>query len=348
MNKDAVATGPGKFFIIAAALVIIIAGLKASQALLVPFLLSVFIAIIVGPVLSWLRNRGIPSWAALPILIVGLLIIGLLVGALLGSSMHDFSRSLPQYHENLKERLSFFSNILSRLGITVADQAFLEAVNPGVVMQFASKLLTGFGNILSNSFLILLTVIFILLESSTFQVKLRNAFNPSKTTLANLDRCLAEINRYMTIKTWISLGTGILVAVWLAVLGVDYPVLWGVLAFLFNYVPNIGSIIAAVPAVLLALIQLGASGAMLAAGGYIVLNVVIGNVIEPRFMGKGLGLSTLVVFLSLVFWGWVFGPVGMLLSIPLTMTVKIVMSSMEETKWLATILGQAAEKDQSP
>ena len=119
---------------------------------------------------------------------------------------------------------------------------------------------------------------------------------------------------------------------------VDYPLLWGLLAFLLNYIPNLGSIIAAVPTVLLTLVQLGWSAALIVFAGYSVVNVVIGSFIEPRFMGKGLGLSTLVVFLSLVFWGWVLGPVGMLLSVPLTMTLKIALESSEENRWLAKLL----------
>jgi predicted PurR-regulated permease PerM len=145
----------------------------------------------------------------------------------------------------------------------------------------------------------------------------------------------------MGIKTWTSMLTGVLVSLWLWLLGVDHAQLWGVMAFLLNYVPNIGSFIAAVPAVLLALVQLGPGSALLAALGYLVVNIIIGNVIEPRFMGKGLGLSTLVVFLSLVFWGWVLGPVGMLLSVPLTITVKLALDSKPETRWLGVLLGPA-------
>jgi AI-2 transport protein TqsA len=124
----------------------------------------------------------------------------------------------------------------------------------------------------------------------------------------------------------------------LFVIGVDYPIMWGMLAFAFNFIPNIGSIIAAVPAVLLAVVQLGPGSALEAAACYVAINMVVGNVIEPRFMGKGLGLSTLVVFLSLLFWGWVFGPIGMLLSVVLTMTLKMLLESSEETRWMALLL----------
>jgi predicted PurR-regulated permease PerM len=198
--------------------------------------------------------------------------------------------------------------------------------------------------VLSNAFLILLTVIFILLEAATFPGKLNAAFGSSEETAGTFESFLGKINRYMVIKTWMSLMTGILVAVFLAILRVDYPVLWGLLAFMFNYVPNIGSIIAAVPPVLLAFIQFGTTKALIAAAGYVVFNVIIGNVVEPRFMGRGLGLSTLVVFLSLVFWGWILGPVGMVLSIPLTMTLKIALESAEETKWAGILLGVSAVK----
>ncbi|MEJ2034102.1 MAG: AI-2E family transporter, partial [Deltaproteobacteria bacterium] len=178
-----------------------------------------------------------------------------------------------------------------------------------------------------------------LLEASSFPAKLRASRHDPQAALAGYEQVVRDINDYMKIKTWISLATGIFIAIWLAILGVDYPLLWGVLAFLLNYVPNIGSIIAAVPAVLLALVQLGTTSALLAAAGYLAVNMVVGNVVEPRFMGRGLGLSTLVVFLSLVFWGWVWGPIGMLLSVPLTMMIKIALASNEETRRFAILLG---------
>ena len=145
----------------------------------------------------------------------------------------------------------------------------------------------------------------------------------------------------MSIKTWTSAATGVLVALWLWLLGVDYPALWGMLAFLLNYVPNIGSIIAAVPAVLLALIQVGTGTAFLVMAGYMVINIVMGSVVEPKYMGKGLGLSALVVFLSLVFWGWILGTAGMLLSVPLTVAVKLALDSKKESQWLGVLLVSA-------
>ena len=166
---------------------------------------------------------------------------------------------------------------------------------------------------------------------------------PAAPATAGFGKFLDSVNSYMAIKGWVSLATGLIIAIWLTILDVDYPLLWGLLAFLFNFVPNIGSIIAAIPAVLLALVQFGPGAAMAAGAGYVAVNIIMGNVIEPRFMGKGVGLSTLVVFISLVFWGWVLGPVGMLLSVPLTMIVKLALEARQDTRWIAVLLGPDIE-----
>jgi predicted PurR-regulated permease PerM len=203
----------------------------------------------------------------------------------------------------------------------------------------AANTLAGLSGLLTNVFMILLTVIFILLEASGFPQKLRTALGDPEESLGQFKSITESVNRYLAMKTIFSLATGVAVAIWLAILGVDFALLWGLVAFLLNYVPNIGSIIAAIPAVLLALIQLGVGPALLACLGYVVVNVVFGSILEPKFMGRGLGLSALVVFLSLVFWGWVLGPVGMVLSVPLTMIVKVALESHEDTQWIAVMLG---------
>ena len=211
-------------------------------------------------------------------------------------------------------------------------------------MQLAGNTLASFGNVMTNAFLILLTVIFIFAEEVGFREKLLNARGASESSLEGLESFTRSVNRYLAIKTLLSLVTGLLVLLVLWVQGVDYPVMWALLAFLLNFVPTVGSFLAAVPAVLLALVQLGPTQAGFLGMAYVVINLVIGNVVEPRWMGKGLNLSPLVVFLSLVFWGWVLGPVGMLLSIPLTILVKIALESDAETAWVGIMLGSG--KDQ--
>jgi AI-2 transport protein TqsA len=149
--------------------------------------------------------------------------------------------------------------------------------------------------------------------------------------------------RYLVIKTLTSAAAGLAILVWLLIIGVDYPVLWATLSFLLNYVPNIGAIIAALPVALLALVQLGVGSAFLTVLGFVVVHIVLGNLIEPKVMGKGLSISTLVVSLSMVFWGWVLGPIGMILSVPMTSLVKIALESYKETRGLAIMLGSDTE-----
>lgn len=328
----------------AAAFVIVVAGMRAAEAILIPFLLSIFLAIISAPPLFWLERKKLPRWLAMLVVITAIVGVGFAVTALVGTSINDFSRDIPFYKARLQEQFGGIVGWLAGHGVQISKEQIYGYVDPGKAMELVGKLFNGFGGVLANSFLIFITVIFILFEAHSFPRKLRAVVSDPENQLARFDQFTRNLKHYLAIKTLASLGTGIGVGVWLWVLGVDYPVLWGLLAFLLNYVPNIGSIIAAVPAVLLAVVQLGPATAAWAALGFLVINVIFGNFIEPRFMGRGLGLSTLVVFLSLVFWGWVLGPVGMFLSVPLTMTAKIALDSNESTRWISVMLGPEARE----
>jgi len=339
MNAIKQKTEASKILVTIAAFVIVVAGMSAAKVILVPFLLAAFIAIISAPPLFWLQRKGLPTWLALVIVIIGVLFIGLLVAGLVGSSVKDFSEDLPVYNAKFKQHTAVIMGWLEKHGVDVSGLALTKIFNPGGAMKLVAVLLNSLGNVLASGFLILMTVIFMLLEASSFPAKLRTALSEPQSSLTRLDIFISNVKHYMAIKTLVSLATGIFIAIWLTIIGVDYPLLWGLLTFALNYVPNIGSIIAAAPAVLLAIIQLGLIRALLAAAGYIVINLLMGSVIEPRFMGRGLGLSTLVVFLSLLFWGWILGPVGMLLSVPLTITAKIALDSRDETRWIAILLG---------
>ncbi|HEY5734556.1 MAG TPA: AI-2E family transporter [Gammaproteobacteria bacterium] len=337
-----------RFLLMAAAFVILVAGMKAAQPILVPFLLSVFIAIISAPSMFYLQRRGLPTAIALLLVLAAVISILFLVAILVGNSIEDFRQSLPLYQSRLQDQLGALISLFAKVGINLSLGEVQAYFDPGVVMRMVANTLNGLGSVLTNGFLILLTVAFILAEASSFPAKLHRVLDRPEHSLPGFDHFLQTVKQYMAIKTWVSLATGAIVWLGLWLLGVDYPFLWGVMAFFLNYVPNIGSIIAAIPAVLLALIQLGWGHALAVALLYLAINIVMGNVVEPRYMGKGLGLSTLVVFLSLIFWGWVLGPVGMLLSIPLTMTVKIAMDNNEETRWIAILLdseNQAAVED---
>ena len=322
-----------------ASFVIVVAGMRAAQPIIVPFLLSAFIAVIFTSPLFWLDRKGVPKVIAVLIVLMGIMVIGLIMIVLVGTSLQDFSDELPAYQAQLQQETTKIIAWLGNKGINISDQELLKHVNPGSAMKLFAGTLDSFRKVLTNAFLIVLTVIFILLEVSGFPDKLRVALGDTESSFGSFNKITNGIKRYMAIKTLTSLATGIFVGIWLAILGVDYPVLWGLVAFLLNYVPNIGSIIAAIPAVLLSFIQIDMVHALFAALGYVVVNIVIGSVIEPRVMGRGMGLSTLVVFLSLVFWGWVLGPVGMLLSVPLTMILKIALEHNEDTRWIAVMLG---------
>jgi predicted PurR-regulated permease PerM len=305
MSGDAITqSGAMRFLFVSAALVVIIAGMRVAAPILVPFLLAIFIAVISAPPLFWLQARGLPTFLSLIFVIGAIVSVVLLLALLVGTSVDDFSRALPEYQLRLQEILTHVVNWLTGLGVEVSTERVRNAFDPSAVMRLANSMLSGLGGVLSNIFLILFTVMFILLEASGFPSKLRAALRDPDEQMGNFADLINSVKRYVAIKSVVSLITAIVIGTWLAILGVDFVLLWALLAFILNFVPNIGSIIAAVPAVLLAFIQLGSGTALLAALGYVFVNVVFGSVIEPRVMGRGMGLSTLVVFLSLVFWGF--------------------------------------------
>ncbi|MDA7744183.1 AI-2E family transporter [Porticoccaceae bacterium] len=327
-----------KFLIVFAAFVIVVSGLKMASSLVVPFLLAVFIAMIVSPLLAWLKQRRVPGSVAILLIISLILAIGLVLAAVVGSSVDSFRQDIPVYSAKLSVISESIQQGLTQRGLVIDAEQWQNSFDPSAVMRWVGSTLASFGNVMTNSVLILITVIFILAENTSFGDKLRLA-RGDKSSQAWLAELSSSIHSYLAIKACISAVTGILIYIWLTVLGVDYAVLWGLIAFLLNFVPTVGSFIAAVPAVLLALVQLGVGSAGLTLLGFVVVNFLMGSAIEPRWMGKGLNLSPLVVFVSLVFWGWILGPVGMLLSIPLTIIVKIALAANKDTQWISVMLG---------
>ena len=334
---------PYRVLYIIAALTIVIAGMRASSNILVPMLLAIFISIICSYPLNKLRLRGISKSLSIFIVIICALIIAFVLSLILGASIANFSDNMPLYQSKLEELLSHISTRLGSFGIDFHYTEWRQYFDPGVAFGFAESVFKGLRSTLTNSFLIGLTVIFILLEIPVID---EEKMEKRLVSPSNFQIIINKIQHYFGIKTMTSLVTGAVITIWLLIIGVDYPVLWGLVAFLLNFIPSIGSIIAAIPAVLLALLMNGASIAMLTVAGYVVVNVTIGNIVEPRVMGHGLGLRMLVVFISLVFWGWVFGPIGMLLAVPLTMTLKIMLKNYDQTRPFALLL-EGAEEDEA-
>lgn len=326
-----------------ASLVIVIAGLKVAAPLLAQFLLALFIAVVSMPAIRWMEGKKIPR--AIAILIVLLLILTFIyiVVALVGDSVQSFNANKDVYMAKLTSQVNSMTVWLTSIGIPAQTVDVATLFEKADVMALVTRLVGGIGVIFGDFFVIFLSVVFILAETTTFPTKFARAFSNSQDKMVHVNNILEKIRHYLAIKTAASLLTGVLVSIGLVIIGVDYPFLWGMLAFLLNYIPNIGSIIAAIPAVILALVQLGPIATLWTAIVFFAVNNLVGNFLEPRFMGKMLGLSTFVVFLSLIFWGYIFGSVGMFLSVPLTMTIKIALDTNQKTRWLGIMLGPEEE-----
>ena len=334
----------GYYFIVMASVIVVLAGVKSASEIIVPFLLSLFIAIILSPSFFYLKKKGLPEGMSLLLVVFSFILFLGAVASLIGNSVQDFSANIDLYSQKLTQNYLLLAQYADSFGIDIPVEELSTFINSKQIMLFVSSIIKGMGSMFTNGFVILLTVIFMLLESKSFVQKIKIADN-NTDSMKHIEQIFTKIKEYMMLKALISLLTGFIVWISLLIIGTDYAFLWAVLAFLLNFIPNIGSIIAAVPAVLITLVQLGSVSAAVVTVLYVGINVIIGSVIEPKVMGRGLGLSTLVVFLSLLFWGWLLGMVGMLLSIPLTIMAKIILHENESTRWVSVLLGSGDNLD---
>ena len=330
-----------------AASVIIIAGMMLAESFITLMLLAVFVSIIGVHPVAWLDSKKVPHWLSVVIVLLGFLLIISGLSGIIGGSVSSFTSHLGKYENRLSDILVSINGDFSQYGINLSTDRLTQLFDPAKILDITASTLGQLGNVMSNTALIFFIVLFILLEMNGIALKAKViGAASSKRSLENLSRIEKSVRHYLVIKTFVSLLTGILVGLLLWILGVEYPVLWGLIAFLLNYIPNIGSIIAAIPAVMFAWIQLGFASAVWALIIYATVNLFIGYLVEPRVLGKGMGLSTLVVFLSLIVWGYVLGIVGMFLSVPLTMTIKIILEYNESTRPLAALLGTCEDAEQ--
>jgi predicted PurR-regulated permease PerM len=328
-----------------AAIIIIIAGVVYAKTIIIPFLLALFISIICAQPISWLEKKRIPKGFAIIIVILGLIILFSGFAFLVGGTLSSFSGNVSKYESTLTAISNSFIQFLNEKGLNIPKDQISNLIQPAKILEFTANLVNQLLNMMGNTFLIFLIILFILMEFGSFSVKAKAILSVTDESISYFSTITRNIRHYLGIKTLICLLTGILIYIGVLIIGVDYPLLWALIAGLMNYIPNIGSIIAAVPAVLFALVQLGLGGALWTLGSFMLVNNILGNFVEPRIMGKGLGLSTLVVFLSLLFWGFILGTVGMFLSVPLTMTIKIILEQSEKTRWLAILLGTPADAE---
>jgi predicted PurR-regulated permease PerM len=336
-----------RVLITGASLCVVVAGLRAAGPIIVPVIFSAFLAVLAVPPIKWLQARRVPDWAAVTIVLTGVVGVFVLASLLIGNSISTFGEKLPEYEARTVAVTSSWIAWLEAkgVGVELSTEALLGYVDAGKLADFAGALVASVGAVLSDFVFVLLTTGFIMAEAAGLPRKLQVALGPD-AEVSRFGQIIEDIQEYLSIKTWISLVTGLLAWLLCAAVEVDYALLWGTIAFLLNYIPNLGSIIAAIPPSALAFLLLGWERGLVVACGYVVINTVMGNIIEPKVMGKRLGLSSLVVFLSLVFWGWIWGPLGMFLSVPLTMVVKILLEYSDDMKWLAVLLGSGAEMEE--
>ena len=470
----------------AAGVVVVIAGVHAARAIVIPFLLALFIGVIISAILDWLRRRDINTGLAIFLLIFMLAMSSIIGISVVVSSVNEIVRQLPKLNRVMKEQESnviqwmedrgFPNPLLKSSDPETPEPQSLEIAVPGLVpiptsnsaltsrtksdfeqntastetdippptvttedpsssvssltstpaessssdsnasnaiasedmtdedtdlsdddipvpaveikpfgipdymfgesrhvievrspnpspsipnnsgsmlsvwtpVQVFQVFLESVVGVINYTLIVMLMLVFLLLEWATFGKKLEALPGDSQIFIDQVSEVLASIRRYMLIKTMVSLLTGLMIMIALLMLGADYAALWGIIAFLFNYIPTIGSMVAGIVPTLYVLVDQGPWPATYVALVFIIVNFLIGNLLEPRIMGQGLGLSTFVVFLSLIFWGWVLGPVGMLLAVPLTMMVKIALQSDERTRWLAILLGSRVVSETPP
>ncbi|HFI7632707.1 TPA: AI-2 transporter TqsA [Escherichia coli] len=330
MAKPIITLNGLKIVIMLGMLVIILCGIRFAAEIIVPFILALFIAVILNPLVQHMVRWRVPRVLAVSILMTIIVMAMVLLLAYLGSALNELTRTLPQYRNSIMTPLQALEPLLQRVGIDVSVDQLAHYIDPNAAMTLLTNLLTQLSNAMSSIFLLLLTVLFMLLEVPQLPGKFQQMMARPVEGMAAIQRAIDSVSHYLVLKTAISIITGLGDA--------RFAFVWGLLAFALNYIPNIGSVLAAIPPIAQVLVFNGFYEALLVLAGYLLINLVFGNILEPRIMGRGLGLSTLVVFLSLIFWGWLLGPVGMLLSVPLTIIVKIALEQTAGGQSIAVLL----------
>ena len=325
-----------------AAVIIVIGGLKAAAGFVTLVFVALFLTLLLAPWVKWLTERGIPTALAVLVVALGVSAVGLAITVTLGDSLVRFSRQLPVYSVRVEELEAGFYRWLAGLGIHVDLEGSVldDNLNPTRLMAAVVDLLNAVRGLVTDGVLIMILVVFMLTETGNGRRRIEAAFGSDSGVAESIDRYARRIVDYVKVKTWMSLATGVFVfaVVWL--LRIDFPALWGVLAFLLNYVPTLGSLIAAVPPVMLALLQHGFARAIVVIIAIVAINNIISNLIEPRLMGDQFGMPPWIIFAAFLFWAWVLGPVGMLLAVPLTVALKITLESFKATRPMAALMSK--------
>jgi len=314
---------------------IVLAIIAWSAPVLTPIMLGWYMTALSIPGYFWLQKRGVKPGVALLLLILTLLIGGVAIGVLAIVSLNSLQDGLHLYLDNLDE---FASGLEAAAGETGADLKLADRLGSEGLGKLLASFLPALIDAASSFLFGLVLVAFLLLEAPRFQRLLHNDL-AQRPMLSQMPALMKTAVAYFGIRTRLNLLTGLSFAIWLLLLGVDYALLWGVLTFVLSYIPYIGLFTAMIPPTILALAEFGLTRGILVVVGAVVLNLLVENVLEPSYTGKKLRLSPTVVFISFFLWGWLLGPVGALLSMPITVMLMLVLSQNENTKWLANIIG---------
>jgi AI-2 transport protein TqsA len=323
--------------VVSAALVILLGGMKVASELLSPLIFAIFVAVLCLPMVRWLQRKGLPTWLAVLLLIVGVLALGAALTLFIFLSLRQVRDNLPVYQAQLAALRAQIEAWLSRLDIDLAT-SLLSPIDPATIINTITSLLSQTINGLVLAVLILIGVVFTLLESTRFEGKLRVGLGTTHPLVTQLARFSTAVQQFFYLRTINNLIVAVGSAIFLLVMRVDFALLWAVLIFFLSYIPNIGIVIACIPAVALALIEHGVVAALLVVVGLTAINYVGDYVLTPRLMSQGLDLSQLTVFFSFFLWAYIFGPVGGLLSVPLTLLVKLLLEASDDTRWLAVLM----------
>ncbi len=332
------------YFFYFASFVVIIAGIKMASQVVVILFLAIFISSIFSTLLKVLQKKHIPRLFSYFIILLIVVSIGVMLAYVINISLNDFLTNLPTYEEKFKNTVLDLLHYAQDLGIQIDKAKIMGVLNFNSFFGFTTNIIGSIGTFLSKFLLVVIGVAFILAESKSFQTKLRVIFRNNAKKLEHFNLFSFNIQKYFVVKSFTSFLTGFIITIVLSLLGVDYPILWGVIAMLFNFIPVVGSIIASIPAILLTFMNLDLNTTIWVIVLYVIINVSISNILEPKLMGKELGLSPLVIFFSLIFWGYILGLVGMFLAVPITMTLKIAFDSNTSTHWLGILMSDLSRK----
>jgi AI-2 transport protein TqsA len=321
--------------------VLVLAGMRAAAPVIGPLLIALLITIAWSPASHWLRQRGWPpTVAALTGIVVSLIGLALLV-ALLWSSLLDLQERLPEYQPRVAALQDALQQRLAALPFDSSRLLAAEEVQPGALVGYALSLIGGLTEAVGALALLGLLMAFMMLESVRYPEKLEAVLRATDQTRARITLFGKSMRGYIVINTVFGLIAAVANTLLLLALGVDFAILWGVLSFLLSFVPNVGVLISIVPPALMALLQFGLGRALIVTVGFIVINFIVDNLLKPRYVGTSLDLTPITVVVSLVFWGWLLGPLGALLAVPLSIAVKFLLESHDESRWLAGLMSEA-------